>query len=167
MADGGEEGGGEEGGGEGSEGFTVTVHELVKPPAVTVIVTEPLFTAVTLPAPSTAAIFESLLEKAGAGLFVASAGKNVTDTTPVPPMFKLREEVTEIPVNGIFAGGGGVESGAVTVIVQVFTTLPTVMLIFAVPEATPVTTPFASTVATVVLSDTKEAAGLFVAFSGT
>ena len=54
--------------------------------------------------------------------------------------------------DAIFFAAG---STTVTVVVAVFFTEPllTVAVIFAVPSATPVTTPFASTVATAVLSD--------------
>ena len=129
--------------------FTVIVQVAVLLPSsvVTVIFASPSLTAVTLPLPSTVAIFV-LSDFHVTFLLVAFSGATVATNVTVPPTVSVCAVLSSLtPVTATLP--------FVTVTLQVAVLLPSsvVTVIFASPSLTPFTLPLASTVAISVLSD--------------
>ena len=137
--------------------ITMTVQVAVLSPAFAVTIAVPWATAVTLPFASTVATDE-LLEDQVTVLFVALSGFTVAVSVRVSPVFRIVEvmsNVTDSTAMTFF----------LTVTEQVAVLSPALAVMVAVPSATAVTLPFASTVATEVLSELHVTV-LFVALSG-
>ena len=137
--------------------LTVTVQVAVLSPALAVIVAVPSATAVTLPFASTVAT-DVLLELQVTVLFVALSGFTVAASVTDSPSVSSSEDLSSVTDSTAM-------TFFLTVTEQVAVLSPALAVMVAVPSATAVTLPFASTVATAVLSELQVTV-LFVALSG-